>query len=195
MTTTLQDPLRLGAHAFSARLILGTGKFADGDLLAPLLAMPGLTLMPNTSGARDAREACRILAAEGFTVMPYMPADPVLAKRLEDVGCAAVMPLGAAIGSGRGLAQFICAFRICLPDVPLALSTRESPRFRDGIAGIGISRMSAASRTTVGGYRAAPPPGRGQFDVSDTREVEAVCAALRRKGLAPVFKNWDAVFR
>ena len=35
--------------------------------------------------------------------MPYMPADPVLAKRLEDVGCAAVMPLGSAIGSGRGL--------------------------------------------------------------------------------------------
>ncbi len=47
--------------------------------------------------------ACRILVKDGFTVMPYMPADPVLAKRLEDIGCAAVMPLGAAIGSGRGL--------------------------------------------------------------------------------------------
>ena len=41
--------------------------------------------------------------AEGFFVLPYMPADPVLAKRLEEVGCAAVMPLGAAIGSGQGL--------------------------------------------------------------------------------------------
>jgi thiazole synthase len=49
-------------------------------------------------------EASRILAAEGFVVMPYMPADPVLAKRLEDVGCASLMPLGSAIGSGRGLA-------------------------------------------------------------------------------------------
>ena len=48
-------------------------------------------------------EAARVLAAEGFAVMPYMPADPVLAKRLEDVGCASLMPLGSAIGSGRGL--------------------------------------------------------------------------------------------
>lgn len=44
------------------------------------------------------------LVKDGFTVLPYMPADPVLAKRLEDCGCAAVMPLGAAIGSGHGLA-------------------------------------------------------------------------------------------
>ncbi len=49
-------------------------------------------------------EACRILAKEGFLVMPYIAADPVLAKRLEEVGCASVMPLGSAIGSGKGLA-------------------------------------------------------------------------------------------
>jgi thiazole synthase len=49
-------------------------------------------------------EACRSLVREGFVVLPYMPADPVLAKRLEDAGCAAVMPLGSAIGSGHGLA-------------------------------------------------------------------------------------------
>ncbi len=49
-------------------------------------------------------EASRILAREGFIVLPYMPADPVLAKRLEDAGCAAVMPLGSAIGTGGGLA-------------------------------------------------------------------------------------------
>lgn len=48
-------------------------------------------------------EASRILASENFLVMPYIPADPVLAKRLEDVGCASVMPLGSAIGSGKGL--------------------------------------------------------------------------------------------
>jgi len=48
-------------------------------------------------------EACRVLAGEGFLVMPYIPADPVLAKRLEDVGCTSVMPLGSAIGSGQGL--------------------------------------------------------------------------------------------
>lgn len=43
------------------------------------------------------------LVKEGFIVMPYIPADPVLAKRLEDAGCASVMPLGSAIGSGQGL--------------------------------------------------------------------------------------------
>jgi len=48
-------------------------------------------------------EASKRLVAEDMIVLPYMPADPVLAKRMEDVGCAAVMPLGAAIGSGRGL--------------------------------------------------------------------------------------------
>jgi len=48
-------------------------------------------------------EACRQLVKEGMIVLPYMPADPVLAKRMEDIGCAAVMPLGSAIGSGRGL--------------------------------------------------------------------------------------------
>jgi thiazole synthase len=48
--------------------------------------------------------ACKVLAQEGFIVLPYMPADPVLAKRLEDVGVAAVMPLGSGIGTGQGLA-------------------------------------------------------------------------------------------
>ena len=48
-------------------------------------------------------EATRILAAEGFYVLPYIQADPVLCKRLEEVGAAAVMPLGAPIGSNRGL--------------------------------------------------------------------------------------------
>jgi thiazole synthase len=166
---SMGDTLKLGSRTFRSRLLLGTGKFANretmveavrasecelvtvalrrfnrgaaaDDLLGPLASVDGVTLVPNTSGARDAREAvvaahlgrdlsgspfvkveihpnphhlmpdpietyeaCRILAAEGFVVLPYMPADPVLAKRLEDVGCAAVMPLGSAIGSGRGL--------------------------------------------------------------------------------------------
>lgn len=47
--------------------------------------------------------AAETLVADGFTVLPYMFPDPVLAKRLEEVGCATVMPLAAPIGSGRGL--------------------------------------------------------------------------------------------
>jgi thiazole synthase len=48
-------------------------------------------------------EAARQLIDEGFTVLPYIHADPVLAKRLEEIGCATVMPLGSPIGSGRGI--------------------------------------------------------------------------------------------
>jgi thiazole synthase len=48
-------------------------------------------------------EAAQILVQEGFTVLPYINADPVLARRLEQVGCATVMPLAAPIGTGRGL--------------------------------------------------------------------------------------------
>ena len=48
-------------------------------------------------------EAARRLVEEGFVVLPYIHADPVLAKNLEDVGCATVMPLGSAIGSGQGI--------------------------------------------------------------------------------------------
>jgi len=47
--------------------------------------------------------AAEILVKEGFTVLPYINADPVLAKRLQEVGCATVMPLGAPIGSNRGI--------------------------------------------------------------------------------------------
>jgi len=51
----------------------------------------------------DTLKACEALVKEGFVVLPYIHADPVLAKRLEEVGVAAVMPLAAPIGSGRGL--------------------------------------------------------------------------------------------
>lgn len=58
------------------------------------------TLLPDPV---ETLAAAQTLAGDGFTVLPYMPADPVLAKRLEDAGCAAVMPLGAPIGTGQGL--------------------------------------------------------------------------------------------
>lgn len=94
----------------------------------------------------------------------------------------------------RFLAQLIFAFRICLPEIHLVLSTREKPSFRDGIAGIGISKMSVASRTTVGGYH-GHYSGSGQFEVADTRSINEFCKVLKSKGLQPVFKNWDTAFR
>ena len=83
-----------------------------------------------------------------------------------------------------------------MPDLPLTLSTRESAWFRDGIAGIGINKMSIASRTTVGGYHdGGNAEDDGQFKVGDDRSIETFCAMLKSKELEPVFKNWDAVYR
>jgi 2-iminoacetate synthase len=95
----------------------------------------------------------------------------------------------------RMLAQFIFAMRICLPDLPLVLSTREPRRVRDGMAGLGISKMSVASRTTVGGYSNATDDSTEQFEISDNRDVNEFCTMLRTKDLEPVFKNWDAAYR
>ena len=57
-------------------------------------------LLPDPIGTLKAAE---ILVSEGFKVLPYIHADPVLAKQLEEIGCATVMPLGSAIGSGQGI--------------------------------------------------------------------------------------------
>jgi len=163
-----QDCFMIADHKFGSRLFTGTGKFANSELMAdalkasqsematmslkrvdlhqksddilrPLMAN-AIKLLPNTSGAKNAKDAIfaaqlarealatnwikleihpdpkylmpdpieTLMAAEalvndGFIVLPYMHADPVLAKRLEDVGCHAVMPLGAPIGSNKGL--------------------------------------------------------------------------------------------
>ena len=161
--------LRIADKTFESHLFTGTGKFASSQLmidairasgsqlvtlamkrvdlrqrndaiLAPLLEA-GVTLLPNTSGAKTAEEAvfaarlarealgthwlkleihpdarwllpdpvetlkaAEMLVKEGFVVLHYCSADPVLCRRLEEAGCAAVMPLGSPIGSNQGLA-------------------------------------------------------------------------------------------
>jgi thiazole synthase len=62
------------------------------------------TLFPDVEGLL---EAARILVKEGFTVLPYTNDDPIVARKLEDLGCAAVMPLAAPIGSGLGIQNAI----------------------------------------------------------------------------------------
>jgi len=165
---SMTTPLIIAGRRFGSRLFTGTGKFASADLMASAIAASGselvtmalrrvqlerpdeqilapltqlgVHLLPNTSGARTAKEAvyaahlarealgtnwvkleihpdarylmpdplatlqaAEQLVADGFVVLPYCSADPVLCKHLESVGCAAVMPLGAAIGSNQGL--------------------------------------------------------------------------------------------
>ena len=163
-----QTKLVIAGREFHSRLFLGTGKFrsnqemsaaieasgsemvtvamkrvelddANDDLLCHVVR-PGLQLLPNTSGVRDADEAVfaaemareafgtewlkleihpdpryllpdstetlkatERLAQKGFVVLPYCQADPTLCKHLEEAGAAAVMPLGAPIGTNRGL--------------------------------------------------------------------------------------------
>jgi thiazole synthase len=167
MATAIHDPLRIAGRELRSRLILGSGGFANHELLTracaesgaeictvalrrldpsargsilDVLDAAGVEVLPNTAGcftARDAvvtahlareafatnwiklevigddrtllPDAVELVAAaeelvdDGFTVLPYTTDDPVLARRLENVGCAAVMPLGSPIGSGMGI--------------------------------------------------------------------------------------------
>ncbi|MBP1224230.1 thiazole synthase [Flavobacterium sp. 1355] len=162
------SPFNIGDKTFESRLFLGTGKFGSNqemekailasgselvtvalkridletetDVILSHLNHPRINLLPNTSGARNAKEAVfaaqlsrealetnwlkleihpdpkylmpdpietlkatEELAKLGFIVLPYIHADPVLCKHLEDAGTAAVMPLGSPIGSNKGL--------------------------------------------------------------------------------------------
>lgn len=178
----MTDVLKIGGREFKSRLILGSGKFSlpliqaviehgqvDMVTLALRRANVGgqenileyipkdITLLPNTSGARNAEEAVRIarlardlgcgefvklevirdskyllpdnqetikateiLAKEGFQVMPYMYPDLNAARALADAGAASVMPLGAPIGSNKGLCtkEFI---RILIEEIDLPI--------------------------------------------------------------------------
>ena len=129
-----KDTFTLGGKEFSSRFILGSGKFSldlvkacvekagaqiitlalrranEGGLANILDYIPeNVTLLPNTSGARNAEEAVRIarlsreLGCGGFVVMPYMYPDLNAARDLVNAGAACVMPLGAPIGSNKGL--------------------------------------------------------------------------------------------
>ena len=167
------EKLIIGGREFSSRIFLGTGKFrSNTEMEQAILASEtemvtvamkridmnnrnddmlrhitheGIQLLPNTSGARDAREAVfaaqlareafgtefikleihpdpryllpdpvetlkatEELARLGFVVLPYIQADPVLCKRLEEAGTAAVMPLAAPIGSKVWLRATCC---------------------------------------------------------------------------------------
>lgn len=162
----MKDIFKLGGKEFNSRFILGSGKYSMKLIKAAIenagaeiitLAVrrtntketenildyipEGVTLLPNTSGARTAEEAIRIarlsrelgcgdfvkieimqdskyllpenfetikateiLAEEGFIVLPYMYPDLNVARQLQSVGAAAVMPLASPIGSNKGLA-------------------------------------------------------------------------------------------
>jgi 2-iminoacetate synthase len=95
--------------------------------------------------------------------------------------------------SEKELLQLICAYRIVFPDVELSLSTRESPRFRDNVLNLGITSMSAGSRTNPGGY-AVDVESLEQFETDDQRSLSEVMTAIAKKGYDPVLKDWDKAY-
>ncbi len=90
----------------------------------------------------------------------------------------------------RDLVQLICAFRIFNHELEITLSTRESQQFRENILPLGITHMSAGSKTNPGGY-AEPEESLEQFSVSDERSATEICSMLKGKGFDPVWKDWD----
>jgi 2-iminoacetate synthase len=93
--------------------------------------------------------------------------------------------------SDRELVQLICAYRLLNEEVELSLSTRENPAFRDQAIKLGITSISAGSKTNPGGYAVAPE-SLEQFEISDERSPAEIAAMLRRQGYEPVWKDWDA---
>jgi len=94
--------------------------------------------------------------------------------------------------SDRELVQLICAYRIFNEEVELSLSTRESEHFRNHIIKLGITSMSAGSKTNPGGY-ASNKSALEQFEISDERSPEQIAAMLYAQGYEPVWKDWDRV--
>lgn len=88
----------------------------------------------------------------------------------------------------RDLVQIILAFRLFLPRVGITLSTREEGELRDHLIKLGVTKMSAGSSTTVGGY--SGKDGTGQFEIADDRPVAEVYQAIAAQGYKPVFKDW-----
>ncbi len=97
------------------------------------------------------------------------------------------------IMSDKELAQLTFAFRIFDHDVDISYSTRELPSFRDNMMTLGVSSMSAGSKTDPGGYYTYPQ-SLEQFAVSDERKPVEVAEAIRRNGYEVVWKDWDRVF-
>ncbi len=95
--------------------------------------------------------------------------------------------------SDRELAQLTFAFRIFDHDVDISYSTREYPRFRDNMLTLGVTSMSAGSKTDPGGYFTYPQ-SLEQFAVSDERSPQEVAGSIRRNGYEVVWKDWDRVF-
>ncbi|GGA99038.1 MULTISPECIES: 2-iminoacetate synthase ThiH [Mucilaginibacter] len=90
----------------------------------------------------------------------------------------------------RELVQLICAYRLFNEEVELSISTRESANFRNNIIKLGITSISAGSKTNPGGY-AVEPESLEQFEISDERSPAEIAEIIAQQGYEAVWKDWD----
>lgn len=90
----------------------------------------------------------------------------------------------------RELVQLICAYRLFNEEIELSISTRESVAFRDNIIKLGITSISAGSKTNPGGY-AVEPQSLEQFEISDERTAAEIAEMIHKQGYEAVWKDWD----
>lgn len=90
----------------------------------------------------------------------------------------------------KELVQLICAYRLFNSEVELSISTRETENFRNHIIKLGITAISAGSKTNPGGYEVAPQ-SLEQFEISDERSAQEIAAMIRKQGYEPIWKDWD----
>lgn len=90
------------------------------------------------------------------------------------------------------LVQMVLALRLCFADAGLVLSTREPAIIRDNFLNLGITRVSAGSKTNPGGY--SSDNATEQFEISDSRSPAEVAEVIQQAGLEPVWKDWDKNF-
>ncbi len=98
-----------------------------------------------------------------------------------------------SIMTDKDLVQVICAYRLLSQELELSLSTREHEQFRNHAIRLGITTMSAGSKTNPGGYR-VDPQSLEQFEISDERTPADVAAMLKANGYEAVWKDWDATY-
>src|SRR5947209_2456193 len=131
-------------------------------------------------------KAAEVLVKEGFTVLPYINADPVLAKRLEDAGCATVMPLGSPIGSARGIETRanigIIIEQATVPvvvDAGLGAPSHAAEALEMGADAVLVNTAIAVAADPVriaAAFRAAVEAGRAAYEVGlapKRKEAEA----------------------
>ncbi len=247
------QPLTIADRQFSSRLMLGTGKFASGELMREAIIASeteivtvalrradlsgkgdpfanildfipkNVLLLPNTSGAMNAEEAVRlarlavaaglpnwvkleihpdpryllpdpietlkaaeVLVKEGFTVLPYINADPVLARRLQDVGTATVMPLGSPIGSHQGITtrrqiEIIIA-QATVPvvvDAGIGAPSHAAEAFEMGADAVLVNTAIAVASDPVRmaqAFKMAVEAGRAAFEIGLGESAEVASA-------------------